>query len=225
MAKVLVVVAHADDEALGCGATIAKHAANGDDITLLVMTDGVSARNSVDNLVNNGLVKQRESALQKSCKVLGVTTVLQCNFPDNRMDSVDLLSIVQKIEKETKGQVINIIYTHALNDLNVDHQLTAQAVLTAFRPLPDSKVQTILSFEVLSSTEWQFSQQPFIANWFVDVSDFYQKKVAALTCYQEEMRDCPHPRSYIAVESQARLRGSTIGKEYAEAFQLLRHSH
>jgi len=231
MANILVVVAHADDETLGCGATIAKHVANKDEVTLLVMTDGISSRaarfsskNSFLNpLENKAKISQRKSALQQSCDVLGIKTLIQYDFPDNKMDSVDLLSIVQKIEKHVENIGVDIIYTHSLYDLNIDHRLTAQAVLTAFRPLPESSAKTILSFEVLSSTEWQFAEQKFSANWFVDVTGFFQTKLSALSCYKEEMRDFPHPRSFIAVEAQAKLRGATIGKQYAEAFQVLRH--
>ncbi|NQZ22280.1 MAG: PIG-L family deacetylase [Colwellia sp.] len=225
MANVLVVVAHADDEALGCGATIAKHAAQGDAITLLVMTDGVSAR--MNTLVENSSLveskKERKSALQQSADILGIKHICQAGFPDNKMDGVELLTITQFIEKNTENFSPEIIYTHSLSDLNIDHRLTAQAVLTAFRPLPASSVKTILSFEVLSSTEWQFGEQQFNANWFVDISDFYDKKIAALQCYQEEIREFPHPRSLIAVDALAKLRGVTIGKRYCEAFQLLRH--
>lgn len=241
MANILVVVAHADDEALGCGATIAKHVANKDDVTLLVMTDGVSSRNADSSsqnslfqntlpqnngqatLTNDDKVSQRQSALQQSCDILGIQTLIQCDFPDNKMDSVDLLSIVQQIEKRTENIDVDIIYTHSLYDLNIDHRLTAQAVLTAFRPLPESNVKTILSFEVLSSTEWQFAEQKFSANWFIDVTGFFQTKLSALSCYKEEVRNFPHPRSFIAVEAQAKLRGATIGKQYVEAFQVLRH--
>jgi LmbE family N-acetylglucosaminyl deacetylase len=225
MTNVLVVVAHADDEALGCGATLAKHAAQGDEITLLVMTDGVSARMNTEiesrSMVENQ--KKRNSALQQSANILGIKHIFQARFPDNKMDSVDLLTITQFIEKNTENVKPEIIYTHSLNDLNIDHRITAQAVMTAFRPLPTSSVKTILSFEVLSSTEWQFGEQKFNANWFVDVSGFYDKKIAALQCYKEEMRDFPHPRSFVGVDTLTKLRGLTVGKSCCEAFQLLRH--
>ncbi|MCJ8321017.1 MAG: PIG-L family deacetylase [Colwellia sp.] len=226
MAKILVVVAHADDEVLGCGATLAKHAEQGDDITLLVMTDGVSSRLSMHSLSADTASTnktQRKTALEQSCDVLGINRLIQCDFPDNKMDSVNLLTIVQKIEEMTSDITAEIIYTHSQYDLNIDHRLTVQAVLTAFRPLPDNSVQTILSFEVPSSTEWQFNSEQFSANWFVDVSGTYAKKKLALACYQEEIRLFPHPRSFEAIEALAKLRGATIGKNYAEAFQLVRH--
>jgi len=222
MTDILVVVAHADDEALGCGGTIAKHAINGDNITLLVMTDGVSSR-QLPIETNEKDKRLRQSALEQSCQFLGIKKFVQCDFPDNRMDEVTLLDIVQTIEKKCSSFAPQVIYTHSLNDLNIDHRITAQAVLTAFRPLPNSSVKTILSFEVLSSTQWQFSSTSFSPNWFVDISDSYSAKMQALQCYQGEMRAYPHPRSTQGVEALAKLRGSTIGVDLAEAFQLLRH--
>jgi LmbE family N-acetylglucosaminyl deacetylase len=219
MANILVVVAHADDEVLGCGATIAKHASMGDEVTLLVMTNGVSAR---DNYQENEK-RVRESALSKSSKILGINSVIQCDFPDNQMDSVELLAVVKVIEEKTKGLNPAIVYCHSTVDLNIDHKICAQATLTAFRPMPGSATKTILAFEVLSSTEWNFSNTPFQANWFEDCSCFMQKKLQALVCYEEELRDPPHPRSLHVCEALATLRGATVGVESAEAFQLLRN--
>lgn len=219
MIDVLVVAAHADDEVLGCGGTIAKHVANGDNVTLLVMTNGVSSRNNSQNIE---LIK-REKALANAANLLGIISVIQCDFPDNKMDSIDLLSIVQKIETETKAIQPTVIYCHSLTDLNIDHKICAQATMTAFRPMPNSSVKTILAFEVLSSTEWDFSSPSFQANWFEDVSDFMAIKTQALACYDEELRLPPHPRSRVVCEALATLRGATVGVTYAEAFQVLRH--
>ncbi len=224
MADILVVVAHADDEALGCGGTIAKHSLNGDVITLFVMTDGISSR-KLSTDTNDGEIKQRSSYLVDSCKVLGINQLIQCDFPDNKMDDVALLDIVQSIEQECAHLKPEVIYTHSLDDLNIDHRITAQAVLTAFRPFPKSHVKTILAFEVLSSTQWQFSSSQFTANWFVDITGCYKQKIEALERYQKEMRNFPHPRSVEVVEALAKLRGSTIGVNFAEAFQLLRHQN
>lgn len=219
MIDVLVVAAHADDEVLGCGGTIAKHVANGDNVTLLIMTNGVSSRN------NNQPVERinREKALANVANLLGITSVIQCDFPDNKMDSIDLLSIVQKIEIETNTIEPTVIYCHSLTDLNIDHKICAQATITAFRPMPNSSVKTILAFEVLSSTEWDFFSPSFQANWFEDISDFMAVKNQALACYVEELRKPPHPRSDVVCEALATLRGAIVGVTYAEAFQVLRH--
>lgn len=219
MKTVLVVAAHSDDEVLGCGATIAKHVTEGDQVHLLVLTNGVSARKGA----NDTDIASRELALSNAAKTLGIHKVVQCDFPDNQLDSVALLDIVQCIENKTQGLSPDIIYTHNASDLNIDHQLTCRAVQTAFRPQPDCSVKTILTFEVLSSTEWQFVEQNFSANWFVDVSGFIEQKITAMQCYQDELRAFPHPRSVEGIKILANYHGMRIGVSYAEAFQVLRH--
>jgi LmbE family N-acetylglucosaminyl deacetylase len=218
MNKVLIVVAHADDETLGCGGTITKHIDNGDKVTVMFMTDGVSSREHNENDVDN-----RESASSCAMNILGVKDVRQSKFPDNKMDSVPLLDIVKGIEAVITDVCPNIVYTHFAHDLNVDHRVTHSAVMTACRPQSWSTVKRILSFEVLSSTEWNSPSQPqFIPNYIVDISNCWDRKLAALKCYKEEIRQYPHSRSYKCVEALAILRGATHGFNKAEAFSVER---
>lgn len=217
MNKVLIVAAHSDDEVLGCGGTITKHIANGDEVTVMYMTDGVSSR-----VLNEGAV-DRESASFNAMNILGVQDIRQSDFPDNKMDSVPLLDIVKDIEVILSDLSPNIIYTHFPYDLNIDHRVTHAAVMTACRPQSWSSVKKILSFEILSSTEWNSPSHPsFIPNYIVDISSFWNKKLAALKCYDDEMRAYPHSRSYECVEALAKLRGATNGMKLAEAFQVER---
>ena len=217
--KVLVVAAHADDESLGCGGTIAKHIAQGDSVEIIFMTNGVDAR---DNSSDNDTIL-RVSALNQAMTILGVDDYQCFDFPDNKMDSVPLLTIIKAIESVISNSLPNIIYTHFAHDLNIDHQLTHQAVMTACRPIKGSSVKKILSFEILSSTEWQSTAHPnFKAQYIVDITQYWQKKQQVLHCYQEELRDFPHSRSLRCVEALATLRGASHGFEKAEAFQVER---
>jgi len=215
---ILVVAAHSDDEVLGCGGTIAKHVANGDNVTVMFMTDGVSSRDS-----NSDEVDLRVTASSEAMKMLGVKGVKQFNFPDNEMDSVPLLHVVKKIECVINDIKPNIVYTHFAHDLNIDHQVTHSAVMTSCRPLQGTSVKKILSFEVLSSTEWNSpSQTQFTPNYIVDITKYWDKKLLALQCYGEEMRAYPHSRSFLCVEALAILRGATNGIDKAEAFYVER---
>lgn len=212
---VLVVVAHADDEALGCAGTLAKHIAEGDKVSIIFMTDGVSSRTTA----NRKDQQIRSNAQQDAMQLLGITEVYQYSFADNKMDSVPLLDIVQAIEKVISAIQPDIIYTHFAHDLNIDHQITHNAVMTACRPQKGTSVKTILSFEVLSSTEWNSSSQTnFTPQYIVDISNYWQLKEQVLTCYQEELRPFPHSRSMKCIEALATLRGATHGVEKAEAF-------
>jgi LmbE family N-acetylglucosaminyl deacetylase len=212
---VLIIAAHPDDEVLGCGGTIAKHIATDDIVHIIFMTNGVNAR-------DNGSDKDtiiRSSALNQAMTALGVTGYQSFDFPDNKMDSVPLLSIIKTIEKAIFEYQPNIVYTHFAHDLNIDHQITHKAVMTACRPVKESSVKKILSFEVLSSTEWNSpSQQTFIPHYIVDISDFWEQKLEALKCYQNEMRSFPHSRSYKCIEALSIVRGATNGFNKAEAF-------
>ncbi|WP_412463518.1 PIG-L deacetylase family protein [Halobacteriovorax sp. RT-2-6] len=215
--NVLVVVAHSDDEILGCGGSIAKHIRNGDTVHLLVMTDGVGARSNS----NIDDINSRSSSLYKSCENLGIRDFHQENFPDNEMDTISLLSIVRTIESYAKAIKPEIIYTHSNKDLNIDHQITHRAVLTAFRPQPDSSVRTIYGFEVLSSTEW--STIPFEPTAFNILSEQdISILMKSLEIYSDEIRESPHSRSSENFERILKVRGSTIGVDYAEAFEVYR---
>lgn len=217
--KVLVVAAHADDEALGCAGTIAKHIAKGDVVHIIFLTNGVGARG---NSSSNDKA-ERVSALSQAMAVLAVDDYQCFDFPDNQMDSVPLLSIVKAIESKITCFKPSIIYSHFAHDLNIDHQITHQAVMTACRPIKGSSVKKILSFEVLSSSEWNSTSSPtFRPQYIVDISPYWQNKVQALKCYQEELRDFPHSRSLECIEALATLRGATHGFAKAEAFQVER---
>ena len=218
---VLVVAAHPDDEALGCGGTIAKLAGAGATVCVAFIADGISAR--MDSAAKDPQkLTARRAAAEKACSLLGARADFFGDFPDNRLDTVPLLSLVQCVETLIAKHRPDALLTHHGGDLNVDHRLVHQAVVTASRPHPGSQVRTLLSFEVPSSTEWQppGSGPSFSPNWFVDISATLEKKLAALDAYAMEMRDWPHARSREAVLHLARWRGATVGVAAAEAFVL-----
>ena len=216
MNKILVIVAHPDDEVLGCGATIAKHTKNGDKVQVVFVADGFSSRKSQEGARNL-------PAIEAMC-ILGCEKPIFLDFTDNQLDTISLLGIVKEIEKIINDFQPNIVYTHYFGDLNIDHQITHKSVITACRPQPDFCVKEIYSFETLSATHWQSSSMTdtFNPNYFVDVSDFIKQKIKALKCYDNEMRDYPHARSYEAVVSLSSFRGGSVGVNNAEAFVIER---
>lgn len=215
---VLIVAAHSDDEALGCSGTIAKHIASGDEVHVLFMTDGVGARAD-----GSSKSEERKNSALLAMDMLNVTSMTNLDFPDNRMDTVALLDVTQSIEESINVLRPEIIYTHHIGDLNIDHQITHKAVMTACRPRPDFCVKEILAFEVLSSTEWNSPGLfPFEPNIYVDVTDFINVKKKVLSAYINEMRAYPHSRSIDNAIRLSAFRGNIIGKQYAEAFVLIR---
>ena len=216
--NILVVASHPDDEALGCGGVMARHAAAGDNVHVLFLADGATARPSSDAQA----IDQRQQQARAAAQELGAAAPTFANFPDNRMDTVALLDIVQVIEKEIAQIQPTLVYCHHAGDLNLDHRIAHQATVTACRPVPGATVRTVYGFEALSSTEWSVHGAPFSPNRFVDVDAYVERKLAALACYGDEMRSFPHPRSAEAVSALGRVRGATSGLAFAEAFEVIR---
>ncbi len=221
--QILIIAAHPDAEVLGCGGTIAKLVHNGDEVHVVILAEGVTSRDIIRERESRaGELSQMAQAAQEAGRILGVQSVELHDFPDNRMDSVDLLDVVKVVETAIDKYKPDMVYTHHAGDVNIDHRIVHQAVVTACRPFPGQCVKTLLFFEVPSSSEWQTpgSAPAFLPNYFVDISDCLNKKLQALEAYGSEMRPWPHPRSLEAVEHLARWRGVTVGVEAAEGFVL-----
>jgi LmbE family N-acetylglucosaminyl deacetylase len=158
-------------------------------------------------------------------KAIGYHEVSIYDFPDNRFDTVALLNIIKVIEKEKKDFQPDVVFTHHGGDLNIDHQRTFEAVITACRPMADEIVKTIITFETPSGTEWRASSDPryFIPNMFVSISPAnLDAKIKGMESYEFEKRSYPHPRSPEALKIQAQRWGVTVGTEFAEAFTIIR---
>lgn len=221
--KVLIVAAHPDDEALGCGGATGRHVLEGDEVYCLILGEGIASRYDKKDVPEKEL-KQLKSQAKRAAKILGIKKLVFKDFPDSRFDIIPLLDIVKAIEQVKKEFEPDIVYTHHQGDLNIDHRLTFSAVLTACRPLKNETVRTIYSFEVPSSTEWSSPDAPnyFIPNVFIDISKTIDRKVKALKAYRSEVREFPHPRSPQAVLAIATRWGSLAGCRAAEAFRLVR---
>ncbi len=223
--KVLVVCAHPDDEALGAAGTLARHSAEGDEVHILFVSEGVTARDAKCDIPARAKeIGERKQMAEKAAGAIHAQRPRFLDFPDNRMDQIDLLDIVKLIEVTIVEIAPDVIYTNHANDLNVDHRITHQAVLTACRPLPGASVKAIYAFETASSTEWESVGLggPFQPTRFVDIAPYWEIKCAAIAAYEREMRPFPHPRSAEAIEAKARWRGAQVGLIAAEAFVIVR---
>jgi LmbE family N-acetylglucosaminyl deacetylase len=220
--KVLIVAAHPDDEILGCGGAMALHSDKGDKVHVIFMTNGTTSRGAKNRLLDE--INQRKQSALDACNIVGAQHPIFLDFPDNQMDACSMLEITQRLEDVINRIEPEIIYTHHSKDLNIDHQLTHQAVMTACRPQPNNFVYEIYSFEVLSSTGWGSSavDNAFVPNTFIDLNKTWERKMKALHCYEYELRNFPHARSCKGVEALAIYRGVSIGVRHAEAFQLER---
>ena len=223
----MIVVAHPDDELLGLGATmnmlIAEHNVK---THVVILGEGITSRSDQRNVDEwKKELETHKKNIHSAKDAIGYHSVSIHDFPDNRFDSVALLDIVKVVEKEKTAFGPDVIFTHHGGDLNVDHQRTFEAVITATRPMEHEKVSTVITFETPSGTEWQASSDPrrFIPNLFFSVSEQnIGSKIKAMESYEFEKRKYPHPRSPEALRIQAQRWGIAVGRPYAEAFALIR---
>jgi len=225
--KIMIVAAHPDDELLGLGATMHKLIQTTKVKThVVILGEGITSRADQRDLgkCNNELVVQRAN-IKNAQAAIGYQSVSIFDFPDNRFDTVALLDIIKVIEKEKKIFKPDVIFTHHGGDLNIDHQRTFEAIMTACRPMEHETVKTIITFETPSGTEWRASANPyhFIPNIFFKVSkEDIAAKIKGMECYEFEKRAFPHPRSPEALRILSQHWGLTIGCDFAEAFCLVR---
>lgn len=217
---ILVVAAHPDDEILGCGGTIKRLVDEGCIAYTLILGEGITSRDEKrdrdERIVE---IEELKKQVNEANRIIGVKEVFLHDFPDNRFDTVALLDIVKVIEKVKNELQPDIIFTHYENDLNIDHQITYKAVLTATRPMKEECVKELYSFEVLSSTEWNYPLS-FSPDVFFDISDHIEYKKKAMQIYKSELNDYPHPRSLEGMDISAKSWGLKVGHKYAEAFKL-----
>jgi LmbE family N-acetylglucosaminyl deacetylase len=226
--KIMVVVAHPDDELLGLGATMHRLIAEYQvEAHVVILGEGITSRSDKRDPLRweKELSIHREN-IQQAKNAIGYQSVSIHDFPDNRFDTVALLDIIKVVESEKTKYKPDVIFTHHGGDVNIDHQKTFEAVITSCRPMQHEGVKNIITFETPSGTEWRASSDPryFIPNMFVSISAVnLDAKIKGMESYEFEKRSYPHPRSPEALKIQAQRWGVTVGTEFAEAFCIVRN--
>ena len=223
----MIVAAHPDDELLGLGAAMHKLIKNQQVKThVVILGEGITSRaNKREPTQWKEELQVHRQNIKEAQECIGYGSVSIYDFTDNRFDRVALLDLIKTIEKEKSEFQPEVIFTHHGGDLNIDHQRTFEAVMTACRPMKDEVVHSVFTFETPSATEWKASADPdqFTPNVFIEVSETdLQAKIDGMEKYRFEKRSYPHPRSPEALKIRAQYRGLTVGCEYAEAFCLIR---
>ena len=230
--NILVVCAHPDDETIGMDGAL-KKLSKSHKIKVVFLSEGITARrksgyvNSPQYDVTHEEMKKmkkevevRKKHAKKALKILGVQDVRFLDLPNQELDQIPLLKIIKEIEKEVFETKASIIFTHHYNDLNLDHRVAYEATITAARPIPDSKVSSIISFEIPAATDWR-KPYKFNPNLYIDISSQLTAKINALKAYQYEFRKPPHPRSKEITDAVAKRWGSLSGFKAAEAFEII----
>jgi N-acetylglucosamine malate deacetylase 1 len=218
MKNVLVVSAHPDDETLGCGGTLLKHKENGDNIYWVIITNV-----DIENGWKQKIVDRRQQEIELVSNLYGFEKTFKLDFPTTQLDHLPMSSLVSAISNVFSSVKPEIIYLPNKTDIHTDHQVTFQAAFSCTKQFRYPYISKILTYECLSETEFApaRSDSVFIPNAFVDITAFHDKKIEIMKVYDSEIMDSPYPRSLEVIESLAKLRGSRIGKKYAEAFCIL----
>ena len=206
--KILVIAPHPDDEVLGMGGTI-KKLSKKNKIILCVVSEGATAQYK-----DKKMIKVRKDSCKKTAKILGISQIQFLDYPDMRLN-LSHLDINKKLEEIIEKYRPEIVYTAPKNDLNLDHQMVFNSTLVACRP--KSGVKQILCYEIQGNTK-----VPFVPNVFENIEKEFSYKIKGFKMYKSEIEEFPNPRSIIAIENLAIMRGIESGFKKAEAFELIK---
>lgn len=220
MNKVLCVAVHADDETLGCGGTILKHKAQGDEIHWLLLTG--PTENHPSNFKQE-FIDNRARMVSEVASAYGYDSFDYLALPTQLLHTLDLRDIIKRISEVMKRIRPNIIYMMFAEDVHSDHRVAFDAVYSCTKSFRYPFIERIYMMETLSETEFApaISGRSFLPNVYVDISVFLDRKLEIMQMYPKEIMEDPFPRSLSSIRALARIRGSRAGVMYAEAFQLL----
>ncbi|PPR79212.1 MAG: hypothetical protein CFH01_00535 [Alphaproteobacteria bacterium MarineAlpha2_Bin1] len=226
MKKILIIASHPDDEVLGCGGVIALACRKGYSVRVVFLAEGVSARYNEEEFSSNKVIAEidkRNKNAYKALDLLGVSEkeIFTSNRYCCRLDTLPQIELVKDIENHIEDFKPNMVFTHSGDDVNMDHRVSFMASLAALRPIKSQSVSDFLTFEVLSSSEWN-TLNPFKPNYFVDITEVLEIKINAMQLYDKEVQEYPHSRSPEMLTALAKYRGSQSYFNAAEAFYIVR---
>lgn len=213
--KVLIIAVHPDDETLGCGGTLLKHKANGDEIHWLICT-------TIEE--EHSFFPTREKEIEKVSKLYNFDSVHNLRLKTMQVDEYSMSELIGKISKVMNEVQPNVVYLPFKGDVHSDHRKIFEASFACTKSFRYPFIKKVYMMETLSETEFAPStkENSFIPNVFVDISDFMDKKIEIMKIFESEIGEHPFPRSERNLRALATLRGATCGYEYAESFVLLK---
>jgi LmbE family N-acetylglucosaminyl deacetylase len=210
---ILCIAAHPDDEVLGCGGVLALHARRGEPVTIAIVCEGESLRYGPEGVGQN-------DHIQRAAAKLGCQSVRHLRFADQALDTMRLTDIIAPLEMIVREVRPRVVYAQYGGDVNRDHQILFQAILVATRPT-ETYLEAVYAYDTASSTEWAYPRT-FVPDTWIDISATLDAKLAAMACYESELRPYPHPRSLKALEHRARANGNQVCMDAAEVFMTVR---
>ena len=217
MSKVICIAPHPDDETLGCGGSLLKHKANGDDIYWLIVT-GINK----DEGWKHSDIKKRDLEINTVEEKYGFTNVFNLRMPTTKIDTLPISDLIIEISNIYKEVEPDIIYMPFENDVHTDHQIIAKTLQSTLKWFRYPHIKKVYIYETISETDFNFIEhRTFKPNVFVDISNYLNKKIEIMEIYKGEMKEFPFPRSEKSIRALATLRGSQSGFNAAEAFELV----
>jgi N-acetylglucosamine malate deacetylase 1 len=218
--KIMIISVHPDDETLGCGGSVLRHAARGDELHWLIVTQTYSP-------IWTGETMTRKAAeVQTVASAYGMKSVNKLGLPTARLDVMPQGEIIEGLRKAIDALHPEVVYLVHDGDVHTDHHAVFTATMSVLKAFYMKKhgVRRVLSYETLSSTDAAPPQhhRSFVPTVFLDISPFIDRKIEIMDMYQTEAQPDPLPRGPSAIRALARYRGAAIAVDYAEAFMLIR---
>ncbi|OYQ32105.1 GlcNAc-PI de-N-acetylase [Flavobacterium cyanobacteriorum] len=219
MKNVIVISAHPDDETLGVGGTMLKHIANGDKVYWLIITNVFEEQGFTKERVES-----RQEEIRKVERMFGITKTFMLNYPTMTLSSSSVIKMVPQISKVFMEVKPEIIYSLNRSDAHSDHRVIFDATIACTKSFRYPFIKQILMYECISETEFApaLHEKAFIPNYYVDITDYLDKKLEIMKVFESEIAPAPFPRSLENIRALAHFRGASAGVHYAEAFQLLK---
>ncbi len=221
--RVLCLAPHCDDETLGCGGTLARHVADGDDVIVAVVTGPGEGEHPVFPRSTWDTVR---AEARIAMDMLGVRELWFDNVPAALVGDVPKHQLNRAVHTLLERACPELLYVPHPFDLHKDHREIFDAASVAWRPVNElgRGIREIYAYEVLSETAWNAGgiEPGFVPNVWVDISATFEHKQRALAAYQSQLRPFPDARSLEAAVHLARYRGAQMGMQAAEAFVLVR---
>jgi LmbE family N-acetylglucosaminyl deacetylase len=216
--NILVIAPHPDDEVLGCGGTMAKLAREGNNVFVLIASKGIA------KLYNDARIQNVRAEALRAHEMLGVKQTFFLDYPAPELDTIPLADITRDFAKIIIENKINLLFLPHWGDIHNDHKVVFNAGLVAARPVANSTVKEIFTYETVSETEWAIPKgdQVFIPQMFVDIENTFDKKIEAFGCFKSQVREFPNPRSVKSLEALAMVRAVSVGLCKCEAFGVVR---
>ena len=217
--KVLVLAVHPDDETLGCGGTLLKHKAVGEEIYWLIVT-----AMTTDNGYKTSQINKRYQEIETIAAMYDFSGVDQLGFPTRKLDKIPFQHLVERISATLQKIKPNIVYLPFKGDVHSDHRIAFEAAYSSLKNFRAPFIKKIFMMETVSETEFApaVHESAFLPNYFVDISPYFDRKIKIILKYSGETEKFPSPRSLENIKALAMFRGATAGCNYAESFMLLK---